>query len=81
MAKDIIVEFSGWCRISPKHIKFTSLTEFGTDGLMKEIDGVEWTNLSKEQKTNYVLTDVTAVQRDCTDSDYDTINCFTEDED
>jgi hypothetical protein len=72
--KDIIVEFSGWARISPKDAKFDSLCEDN-----KTITGVEWLQLPTEDRDNYILNSVIAAQRDSIDGDYSQIDVFEDD--
>ena len=75
--KDIIVEFSGWVRLSPDKARFQSLhpSENG-----KIISGTDWLNLpSDEDRCDYILEDVVAAQRDCDDGNYEHIDVFEDD--
>lgn len=67
----LIVEFSGWCRISLDKVKFIDLNG---DPDNYTISGTEWAKLTPERKSMCVLEDVIAVQRDCEDGDYVDIN-------
>ena len=72
--KDIIVEFSGWVRIAPSKANFVCI---GSDG--PDINGKEWLALDEDARSDYILEDVIAVQRDCEDGDYDHIDVFEDD--
>lgn len=75
-AKDIIVEFSGWLRISPTAARFQLISDIEAIGL---ISGREWLALSEEDRENYVLEDVIAAQANCDDSEYTQIDVFEDD--
>ena len=87
--RDIIVEFSGWVRLSPANAKFvkigepTILHQMGIDPNKDErpdmITGVEWQNLDDDDQGDYILEDVIAAQRDCDDGDYQQIDWFVDD--
>ena len=61
--RDIIIEFSGWVRITPKNTKFVCIH----DADKPDIDGEQWLALDHEQRSDYILEDVIAAQRDCDD--------------
>ena len=66
-SKDIIVEFSGWVRISPQNIRFQYI---GQDDLPEFITGVEWQELDEEIKSEYIMEDVIAAIRDSEDGEW-----------
>ncbi len=70
MNKDIIVEFSGWCRISAESAKFINIEN------EEIICGIQWQKLPKDERSNYILEDVIDAQRDATDGSYDQIDVF-----
>lgn len=80
MSKDIIVEFSGWCRLNPEDAKFQHLRETIPDGTAKTIDGIEWQSLSEDERSNYTLEDVVAAIRDSSDNEWTLIETFVEEE-
>ncbi len=71
--KDIIVEFSGWLRITPKNVKFVSLLQ-GPD-----INGEQWLALDDLSRCDYILESVIDAQRDAHDGDYAQIDVFEDD--
>ena len=73
--RDIIIEFSGWVRITPKNTKFVCIH----DADKPDIDGEQWLALDHEQRSDYILEDVIAAQRDCDDGDYTLIDVFEDD--
>ena len=73
--RDIIIEFSGWVRITPKNTKFVCIH----DADKPDIDGEQWLALDHEQRSDYILEDVIATQRDCDDGDYTLIDVFEDD--
>jgi len=74
MSKDIIVEFSGWVRLDAKSARFVRIDGSTT----VPIDGIDWQNMSENDRDNYILEDVIAAQRDCVSNDYDMVNVFTD---
>ena len=76
--RDIIVEFSGWVRLSPKNAKFL-LTHADQDGRPDMITGEAWQQLNEDDQGDYILEDVIAAQRDCDDGDYQQIDWFVDD--
>jgi hypothetical protein len=73
--KDIIVEFSGWVRLSPAKATFVNVSGQRPD----VITGVEWQKLDEDDQGDYILEDVIAAQRDCDDGDYQQIDWFVDD--
>ena len=64
---DIIVEYSGWVRMSPKNIRFEYI---GQDDMPQNIDGVQWQALSEDEQGDYILEDVIAAIRDSDDGEW-----------
>jgi len=71
---DIIVDFSGWVRMTPKKTLFICIGDDKPD-----IDGEQWLALDDEQRSDYILDDIIAAQRDCDDGDYSLIEVFEDD--
>ena len=69
---DIIVEFSGWCRVDSTKVKFVHI---GTTN-KPDISGVEWCGLSEDKKQEYILESVITAQQLAEDGDYDCIEWF-----
>jgi hypothetical protein len=70
MEEYIIIDFSGWIKISPEKVKFVNI---GSEE-EKVISGAEWMKLNEDERGDYVLEDVIAAQRDCYDGSYDDIS-------
>lgn len=68
--KDIIVEFSGWVRMSPDKVTFVNVDT------NEKINGEAWQKLSPDDRCDYILEDVITVQRDAEDGEYDNIDAF-----
>ena len=64
---DIIVEYSGWIRMSPKNIRFEYI---GQDDMPQNIDGVQWQALSEDEQGDYILEDAIAAIRDADDGEW-----------
>ena len=71
---DIIIDFSGWVRMTPKKTLFICIGDDKPD-----IDGEQWLALDHEQRGDYILEDVIATQRDADDGDYTLIDVFEDD--
>ena len=71
--KDIVVEYSGWCKLQPQNASFVYI---GQDDDEHRINGLEWLDLSDESKANYVLEDVVAAIRDSFDGEWEDIDVF-----
>jgi hypothetical protein len=54
--RDIIVEFSGWVRLSPASAKFVKIGE--QDERPDIITGEAWQQLDDDDQGNYILEDV-----------------------
>ena len=48
---DIIVEYSGWVRMSPKNIRFEYI---GQDDMPQNIDGVQWQALTQTMENGKI---------------------------
>jgi len=68
---DIIVEYSGWVRMSPKNIRFEYI---GQDDMPQNIDGVQWQALSEDEQDDYILEDAIAAIRDADDGAWEDIS-------
>jgi|TARA_Y100001937_G_scaffold63351_1_gene86887 hypothetical protein len=68
---DIIVEYSGWVRMSPKNIRFEYI---GQDDMPQNIDGVQWQALSEDEQDDYILEDAIAAIRDADDGEWEDIS-------
>ena len=64
---DIVVEYSGWIRLSPQSIRFEYI---GQDDMPQNIDGVQWQALSEDEQGDYVLEDAIAAIRDADDGEW-----------
>ena len=64
---DIVVEYSGWIRLSPQNIRFEYI---GQDDMPQNIDGVQWQALSEDKQGDYVLEDAVAAIRDADDGEW-----------
>ena len=64
---DIVVEFSGWVKISPQNIRFEYI---GQDDMPKNIDGVQWQALSEDEQSDYIMEDAFAAIRDADDGEW-----------
>ena len=69
MSKDIVVEFSGWVKISPQNIRYQYIGE--DESVPEFITGVEWQNLSEEVQSNYIMEDAIAAIRDADDGEWE----------
>jgi len=67
MSNDIIVEYSGWIRLSPQNIRFEYI---GQDDMPQNIDGVQWQALSEDEQGDYILEDAIAAIRDSDDGEW-----------
>ena len=64
---DIIVEYSGWIRLSPQNIRFEYI---GQDDMPQNIDGIQWQALSENEQSDYILEDAIAAIRDADDGEW-----------
>ena len=67
MSNDIIVEYSGWIKLSPQNIRFEYI---GQDDMPQNIDGVQWQALSEDEQGDYILEDAIAAIRDADDGEW-----------
>lgn len=73
--EDIIMEFSGWAKVSPDSARFENCND--TEDV---INGEEWQKLSPDKKEDYVIQDAIAFIRDCDNNDWTLIDTFTEED-
>ena len=64
---DIVVEYSGWIRLSPQNIRFEYI---GQDDMPQNIDGVQWQALSEDEQSDYIVEDAVAAIRDADDGEW-----------
>ena len=64
---DIVVEYSGWIKLSPQNIRFKYI---GQDDMPQNIDGVQWQALSEDEQGDYVLEDAISAIRDADDGEW-----------
>jgi len=64
---DIVVEYSGWIRLSPQNIRFEYI---GQDDMPQNIDGIQWQALSEDEQGDYILEDAIAAIRDADDGEW-----------
>ena len=64
---DIVVEYSGWIKLSPQNIRFKYI---GQDDMPQNIDGVQWQALSEDEQGDYILEDAIAAIRDADDGEW-----------
>jgi len=64
---DIVVEYSGWIRLSPQNIRFEYI---GQDDMPQNIDGVQWQALSEDEQGDYIVEDAIAAIRDADDGEW-----------
>lgn len=64
---DIVVEYSGWIRLSPQNIRFEYI---GQDDMPQNINGVQWQALSEDEQSDYILEDAIAAIRDADDGEW-----------
>jgi len=64
---DIVVEYSGWIRLSPQNIRFEYI---GQDDMPQNIDGIQWQALSEDEQGDYILEDAIAAVRDADDGEW-----------
>ena len=64
---DIVVEYSGWIRLSPQNIRFEYI---GQDDMPQNIDGVQWQALSEDERGDYIIEDAIAAIRDSDDGEW-----------
>lgn len=74
MEKDIIFEFSGWCRLDP----MTRFVYIGSDEEDHAILASEWADLPKHKQAEYILEDAIAAIRDSEDLEYTEMNLCLE---
>ena len=69
---DILVEFSGWIRVTPEKVSFVKI------GIQDErpdiINGEQWLALDKDDRDDYILEDLVGLHRHAHDSDFEQID-------
>ena len=69
---DILVEFSGWIRVTPEKVSFVKI------GIQDErpdiINGEQWLALDEYDRDCYVLEDLVGLHRHAHDSDFEQID-------
>ena len=75
--KDIVVEYSGWCKLLPQNASFVYIGQDDYD-YDHRINGLEWLDLSEEKKADYILEDVVAAIRDSFDGSWEHIDVIEE---
>ncbi len=75
--KDIVVEYSGWCKLQPQNASFVYIGQDDYD-YDHRINGLEWLDLSEEKKADYILEDVVAAIRDSFDGSWEHIDVIEE---
>lgn len=63
--KHIIVEFSGWAKVTAEGATFESLLDPGYT-----ITGSQYLNLKEREKEDFILQDAIAFIRDCDDNEW-----------
>jgi hypothetical protein len=76
MNDEIVLEFSGCCRIEAKNAKFVYTGE--DENVQFNISGEEYRQLTMEQKADYVPDDIIALIRDSSDVQWSGINVVQE---
>ena len=67
MSNDIVVEYSGWVKLSPQNIRFEYI---GQNDMPQNIDGVQWQALSEDEQGDYIIEDAIAAIRDADDGEW-----------
>jgi len=71
---DILVEFSGWIRVTPEKVSFVKI------GIQDErpdiINGEQWLALDKDDRDDYILEDLVGLHRHAHDSDFEQIDVY-----
>ena len=71
---DILVEFSGWIRVTPEKVSFVKI------GIQDErpdiINGEQWLALDKDDRDDYILEDLVGLHRHAHDSDFEHIDIY-----
>jgi len=71
---DILVEFSGWIRVTPEKVSFVKI------GIQDErpdiINGEQWLALDKDDRDDYILEDLVGLHRYAHDSDFEQIDVY-----
>ena len=70
MEKEIYVDFSGWCKLSPE-TKMQCISQ--DESLPDYITVEEWSKMSQDHREQYILEDIVAAIRDSEDVEYESI--------
>tara|TARA_Y100000310_G_C19996754_1_gene496592 strand:- start:30 stop:344 length:315 start_codon:yes stop_codon:yes gene_type:complete len=65
--KEILVQFSGWCRLYPSKVKFVFIGDDADEAYFEyhEIDGNQWLKLDEETRDQYyILADAAQTVKD-----------------
>ena len=68
-SKDIVVEFSGWVKLSPQNIRYQYIG--GDESVTEFITGVEWQELDEEAQSDYIMEDAIAAICDADDGEWE----------
>lgn len=73
---DIVLEYSGWCRINAKNARFVYI---GNDENQPEnITGEDYIKLSKDEKSKYLIEDAVATIRDADENEWTDLSLVVE---
>ena len=73
---EIVVEYSGWCRIDASKIKFQYTSE--DESVPAIISGTEYLKLSIEERKHYIVENLCDVMRDSDDLEWTDIQTVVE---
>lgn len=76
--KSIVVEFSGWAKMSADDATFVRIND--EDAIPEIISGDVWSKMPEDKQSDYILEDVIAFQRDADDGEYEDISISIEEE-
>jgi hypothetical protein len=74
--REILIEFSGWCRLYPDKVKFQFIGDDATEAYFEyhEIDGNQWLKLDEEIREFYILADAAQAVEDSDDLEWMTLD-------
>ena len=75
---EIIIEYSGWCRIHASKIKFQYVGEDESIPILNIISGEEYIKLSPKERKDYIAENICDVMRDSEDCEWDDIKIIVE---
>jgi hypothetical protein len=73
---EIVIEYSGWCRIPASKIKFQYTGE--DDSIPGIISGEDYIKLSVKERQNYIAENICDAMRDSDDSEWTDIQIIVE---